>query len=90
MLDAHTIALRKMQKGRMVSPNSAFRRRWDIVQMFLLVYVSVMVSYRVCFDDPAEMWGFWFFVDLFIDLYFVADVSPLAIALPTLKHSSRE
>ena len=46
-LDAHTIALRKIRQGRMLSPHGSFRKRWDVVQMILLVYVSIMVSYRV-------------------------------------------
>lgn len=86
MLDAHTIALRKIKQGRMLSPHSKFRKRWDVVQMILLVYVSIMVSYRVCFDHPAELWGGWFFCDLFIDLYFITDVSSLTILLPILIH----
>ena len=74
-LDPQALALRKMeQQSNMISPNSRFRQRWDIFQACLLVYVAISVPYRVCFDDAAEVWGFFFCVDVMLDIYFLLDV----------------
>lgn len=74
-IDPQAVAMRMMeQQSGMISPNSRFRQRWDIFQAFLLVYVAVSVPYRICFDDAALVWSFWFTVDVALDLYFVVDV----------------
>ena len=60
--------------NRVLDPNSPFRRIWDAVQLIFLVYVSLFVPYRVCFDDPPEPWRWDFIVDIAVDLFFVTDV----------------
>lgn len=74
VLDSHAIALARMQLSNMIHPNSSFRKRWDICQALLIVYLAFACPYRVSFDDGVALWSGWFFLDLFIDLYFISDV----------------
>ena len=53
-----------------------FRLVWDIVQVFLLVYVGITIPLRMGFDrgewsDPKTGW-FWF--EIIVDLYFWVDI----------------
>ncbi len=74
VLDSHAIALARMQMSNMIHPNSTFRKRWDVWQAVLIVYLAFACPYRVSFDDPVVLWSGWFVFDLFIDLYFIMDV----------------
>jgi hypothetical protein len=74
VLDAHAVALAQMQTSNMIHPNSAFRKRWDVCLAVLIVYLAFACPYRVSFDDEAVLWSGWFFLDLFVDLYFILDV----------------
>ena len=58
----------------MISPNSTFRSRWDGLQAVFLSYIAFVVPYRIGFDNDATPESFWFWLDLFIDLYFITDV----------------
>ena len=39
-----------------------------------VVYIAVIVPYRIGFDDNVQIWTFFFFLDLLVDIYFVIDV----------------
>lgn len=55
---------------RVLDPNSPFRRLWDGVQLVFLIYVSLFVPYRVCFDDPPIPWRWDFIIDVLVDVFF--------------------
>eukprot|EP01047_Picozoa_sp_COSAG01_P023692 COSAG01_NODE_1441_length_10293_cov_4.232392_16_plen_47_part_00 len=42
--------------ARAVLVLGAARRQWDGAQLLFLLYVSVFVPFRVCFDVPPEPW----------------------------------
>ena len=54
VLDAHAIALARMQISNMIHPNSPFRKRWDICQAVLIVYLAFACPYRVSFDAGSS------------------------------------
>lgn len=63
-----------LESGSMIDPNGEFRKRWDMVQIVLLIYVAFSVPYRMGFNDPVLVWSGWFWFDLVVDLYFVSDL----------------
>ena len=58
----------------MFMPNSRFRSIWDFVQISLLSYISVLVPFRIGFDENALPWEPLFIFDCFVDIYFVMDI----------------
>lgn len=40
----------------------------------IVVYIAVIVPYRIGFNDNVELWSGFFFFDLSIDIYFVTDL----------------
>jgi hypothetical protein len=63
-----------LSASSLVDPVGRFRRRWDLAQMLALVYVAFGVPYRLGFGHPVLLWSGWFWFDLVIDLYFIADI----------------
>jgi CRP-like cAMP-binding protein len=55
-----------------IDPYSTFRGRWDLTQACILVYIALVVPFRVGYKQPAE--GGWYAFDLIIDLYFYIDI----------------
>jgi hyperpolarization activated cyclic nucleotide-gated potassium channel 2 len=55
-----------------IDPNAGFRGKWDLSQAAILLYVAMVVPFRVGYRQPAE--GAWYVVDLLIDIYFYVDV----------------
>ena len=55
-----------------IDPNAGFRGKWDVTQAAILIYVAMVVPFRVGYRQPAE--GAWYVVDLLIDIYFYVDV----------------
>ena len=55
-----------------IDPHSTFRGRWDLTQAIILVYIALVVPFRVGYKQPAE--GGWYVLDLIIDLYFYVDI----------------
>eukprot|EP01048_Picozoa_sp_COSAG05_P006509 COSAG05_NODE_424_length_9929_cov_25.816378_6_plen_845_part_00 len=64
----------KAEDMGMFLPNSRFRTIWDFVQITLLSYISVMVPFRIGFDENAIPWEPLFVFDCFVDVYFVVDI----------------
>ncbi|MDC0510887.1 ion transporter [bacterium] len=55
--------------------SSAFRARWDIVQVVLLIYTAVVVPFRLGFDDgKADPTSPFFIFETFIDVFFIVDI----------------
>lgn len=55
-----------------IDPNSTFKRRWDIAQAVILVYIAMVVPFRVGYKQPSE--GLLYSLDLLIDLHFYIDL----------------
>ena len=55
-------------------PESTFSMFWDVALVLMLLFVTWTVPLRVCFEIDIELWSPAFFVDLVVDLFFVADV----------------
>ena len=55
-------------------PDSNFSAVWDLVQVILLLYVSIIVPLRSGFDIETPLWSFGFFFDMVVDIYFLADI----------------
>ena len=55
-----------------LNPDSGFRGKWDLSQAVILLYVALVVPFRVGYRQPAE--SGWYVLDLLIDLYFYVDV----------------
>ena len=70
----HREAIEYMQNHFIITPEGSFRHKWDIVQIVFLVYVAVAVPYRIGFSHDAMPWEGWFIFDMFVDLYFIADI----------------
>ena len=66
--------LQQMQKMHVISPNSAFRSYWDLCQAVFLIYIALVVPWRIGFNQPTEPGEFWFGFDLLIDIYFWIDL----------------
>lgn len=68
------VAEEALVDSRIFNPDGSFRRKWDVLQMVLLIYVGFGVPYRLGFSDPVRIWTRWFWFDLLVDLYFLADI----------------
>lgn len=55
-------------------PDSTFSVVWDLLQIVFLLYVSVTVPYRACFEVDVELFSKTWFWDTMIDVYFVSDI----------------
>ena len=58
----------------MISPEGNFRATWDMLQVFLLVYLAYMVPLRVGYDLHVVTFGRLWWVDALVDAYFIVDV----------------
>ena len=59
--------------SRMVlHPDSVQRIGWDILAMFIIIYQSLEVPFRLCFDVPLT--GNWVIFDFVITLVFTIDI----------------
>eukprot|EP00297_Palpitomonas_bilix_P000065 CAMPEP_0113886518 /NCGR_PEP_ID=MMETSP0780_2-20120614/11601_1 /TAXON_ID=652834 /ORGANISM="Palpitomonas bilix" /LENGTH=863 /DNA_ID=CAMNT_0000874745 /DNA_START=463 /DNA_END=3054 /DNA_ORIENTATION=- /assembly_acc=CAM_ASM_000599 len=56
----------------MIHPQSRGRKAWDIIQLVLLLYIAMVVPFRVGFGVPAE--GGWFVFETIVDFTFIADI----------------
>ena len=76
-----------LEASDLISPESSFRKKWDVAQILLLAYVAMSVPYRLGFDENVELWSFpWFWVDLCVDIYFITD---LFVSMRTAFYDSR-
>ena len=71
-------------------PDSSFSAVWDLTSVILLLYVSITVPLRAGFEIDIELWSVGFFVDLFVDCYFIADLIMNFRTAHYDKHGMRE
>jgi hypothetical protein len=57
-----------------VNPERWARELWNFFQAFLLIYVAIMVPYRIGFDIDVELFTPEWWWELFVNLYFAADL----------------
>ena len=55
-------------------PESQFSSIWDLVSVFLLLYVSASVPLRAGFAVEVELWTLAFFFDMLVDIFFITDL----------------
>ena len=67
-------AWQSLQEGSLIDPNGKFRKRWDMAQIVLLIYVAFSVPYRSGFGDSVVLWSAWFWFDAAVDVYFLSDL----------------
>jgi hypothetical protein len=63
-----------MNESSLIDPEGAFRRKWDFMQMLLLIYVAFGVPYRLGFSQPVLLWSEFFWFDAAVDIYFLCDI----------------
>ena len=68
------VALEQIAAEHLIDPNSKFRRRWDMIQIAFLLYIAVVLPYRIGFDKMVPLWSSWFFFDFVVDTFFIVDV----------------
>ena len=69
------INLEYLDKSNLLAPDSRFRTRWDIFQLIAVVYVAIIVPYRLGFSVDVEFLSFpFFYIDLVVDIYFIVDI----------------
>jgi Ca2+-binding EF-hand superfamily protein len=73
-VDPFRAALLALEESNVISPNSNFRGNWDLVQAALLAYIAFALPYRLGFSDAIEFLSGWFWWDLLVDIYFIADL----------------
>lgn len=71
----HQEALIFMDANNVISPDSPFRQRWDLMQVPLLMYVAAAVPYRIGFSADTHPWEMFFCFDIFVDLFFILDIA---------------
>ena len=70
----------KVKKSVLVfSPDSTGKAFWDVMGFFFVIYQSIVVPYRICFEVEAE--GFFLFVETLIDICFIIDIGKFIFAL---------
>jgi len=57
-----------------LNPNHKFFNFWNIIRILLHIYSMTYMVYIICVLDRIEILSFWWFVDYFIELLFLADI----------------
>jgi hypothetical protein len=57
----------------MIHPDGYFKKVWNIVLTWLLIYTATVMPYRMAFIK-TEFLGPWFIAELIIDFLFFCDV----------------
>jgi hypothetical protein len=60
------------QKARLFHPEQDSKTKWDLYIAALIIYSTIAVPYRICFEVEAE--GVSFVFDVFVDLCFLVDI----------------
>jgi Ca2+-binding EF-hand superfamily protein/CRP-like cAMP-binding protein len=56
------------------TPESTFRKSWDLMQALMLFYVALAVPLRIGFDRTAKLHSFMFYFEMLVDCYFYTDI----------------
>ena len=76
--EARLEAERHASRGKwyVILPENNFKMGWDLAQVVVLLYVATVVPLRIGFDAEASFLSAGWWVELFVDIYFLVDVSP--------------
>ena len=47
---------------------------WNVFQVVLILYVVIVVPYRIVNSIDPRPWEFAFVVDVFVDVFFIVDI----------------
>ena len=53
-------------------PAGPMKFKWDIFMLFLILYSSIIVPFRLCFDHIAD--GYWWYWEVAVSIFFIADL----------------
>jgi hypothetical protein len=56
----------------LISPDSSGKAAWEVAGLFMIVYQSILIPFRLCFESEAEGWIEYF--ESAIDLCFMLDI----------------
>ena len=45
---------------------------WEIAGLFFIIYQSILIPFRLCFEADAE--GTWWYIETSIDICFILDI----------------
>ena len=57
-----------------LNPNSSKRLVWDVLLVFLLLYVACIVPTRIAFDTSVQLWSELFWFESGVDMFFLCDI----------------
>jgi len=61
--------------GYMLNPKTRFKMTWDLAAVMpLLVYLAVMIPFRLCFDNEPVLFSPAYWFEFTIDLIFICDI----------------
>jgi hypothetical protein len=72
--------------GCMIEPEGNLRVRWDTFQVLALFYVALLVPLRVGFALELVLFSFEWWVELLVDVYFIADIFLNCTTVPWILH----
>jgi Ion transport protein len=55
-----------------VYPDATFKGIWDLICLVLIIYQSIIIPFRLCFDVEAS--GIMYYWETFIDCVFMLDI----------------
>ena len=53
-------------------PDSQGKAMWEIAGLFFIIYQSILIPFRLCFEADAE--GTWWYIETSIDICFILDI----------------
>ena len=63
-----------MREHWIISETSKGRFYWDVLQAVLILYIIIVVPYRIFVSIDPRPWEFAFVVDVFVDVCFILDI----------------
>ena len=56
----------------LIDPDSSLKAAWEVFGLFCIIYQSILIPYRLCFEQEAV--GFWIGIETAIDISFILDI----------------
>lgn len=53
-------------------PDSSASAAWQVAGLFMIIYQSIVIPFRLCFEKEAE--GAWIYLETMIDICFMLDI----------------
>ncbi|QDZ19255.1 ion transport protein [Chloropicon primus] len=57
-----------------INHEGQFKVRWEMVLCILILYSAITVPYLLSFDDEVKFGSFFWFLEIFVDTFFVTDL----------------